>query len=120
MMTHSLALSSVTMALHGSMDVERRTGCRYPVDAPLEYWVLKQTGAKEAGRGRTVNIASAGVLFTCAGKIPSGVEIEILIHWPSGRSVSDVLLFRATGRTVWSSDGYCAVEIVDSDFGLPE
>ena len=116
-MTHSLAISSLTMALTGPVDVERRSDSRYPVEAPLEYRVNGQ-GAEGAGCGKTINIGSGGVLFECLERIPSGAAIEIVIHWPAGEGRPDVIVYRAIGRTVWSTEHRCGVEILKSAFSL--
>ena len=116
-MTHSLAISSLTMALTGPVDVERRSDFRYPVEVALDYRV-NENGIEASGSGKTINIGSGGILFECLEEIPSGIGIEVVIHWPAGRGRPEVLLFRARGRTVWSRGHQCAVEILKSGFSL--
>jgi len=92
---------------------ERRSDCRYPINAEVEYILRRRQRVAESGRGQLVNISGGGILFKSAGAIPPRMGIELFIAWPA--RPSNVSLFVA-GRTVRSEGTRTAVKILRYEF----
>src|ERR1700690_110439 len=62
---------------------ERRGSSRFPIRQQVHYQVLRRRGIRESGWGQTIKIASSGVLFTTAHRLPPRVVVELDIDWPA-------------------------------------
>jgi hypothetical protein len=61
---------------------ERRSRVRFPIRLPLVYRTLDRTF--RSGRGRTLNISSAGLLVEArCDHLALGTTVEISIAWPA-------------------------------------
>jgi hypothetical protein len=60
---------------------EGRAKKRFRIALPVTYKVVKGKG--EAGRGCTLNMSSAGVLFTTQAPLPPGIQVELSLPWPA-------------------------------------
>lgn len=98
-------------------ETERRAAERYAIERDVR-WKLQGRRTREAPAvGRTVNISSAGVLFTTFGSpIAIGKLVEIAISWPVPLDGDDQLQLIAKGRLVRSFDGLAAVEFRQREF----
>jgi len=63
--------------------IDRRSSRRYPVDGVLEYRVVDEKSVARTGNGRLLNISNDGVLFQADGNLTNGLEVELLIEWPT-------------------------------------
>lgn len=95
---------------------DRRHTDRFPLSQELHYRVLSKRSADEAGSGRTVNISSSGVLFTCEHVLLPGRRLELAINWPAQLNNKCALKLVARGRVVRFEDGRAAMEIQQYEF----
>ncbi|MEP6962457.1 MAG: PilZ domain-containing protein [Acidobacteriota bacterium] len=95
---------------------DRRHADRFPIEREVRYRVLNKRGGDEAGDGKTVNISSAGVLFTTEGMVLPGRRLEVSIAWPAQLNNSVALKLVARGRVVRFEDGKAAMEIQQYEF----
>jgi hypothetical protein len=95
---------------------DRRMACRFPIDASVSFVLLKGNTAVAAGKGITIDLSSDGVLFRPVRPVPSGMNIELSIAWPTriDRGV-DIQLW-IFGRTVRQQDACTAIRILQSEF----
>jgi hypothetical protein len=94
---------------------ERRRTSRFPVREDLKYKVMHKA-SKVTGVGKTLNIASGGILFTTEEQLPVGRTVEISVNWPARLDGTCPLKFVATGRVVRSESGWAAVKIERYEF----
>ena len=78
--------------------VERRRSDRFPIELPLRYTTLRRREAILAGKGKTVNISSSGILFSSEHELPVGTGLEVSINWPAELSGGCCLDLVARGR----------------------
>lgn len=62
---------------------DRRMHRRYPVDSQVEYKVVRSRELIETGFGRVLNLSSGGILFESDCPLLAGVNVELIIAWPS-------------------------------------
>src|SRR5260370_37831872 len=70
----------VSRNTHG---VERRSADRFAIEREVRYKILNKRNSQEEGIGRTVNISSAGVLFTTDQILLPGKRLELSISCPA-------------------------------------
>ncbi len=99
---------------------DRRANRRYPLEADLEYRLLRDQKVVEMGRGRTLNLSSAGVLFEASGPISPGTRVELSIAWPAPGDLGDRIRLHITGRAVRCQDRIVAARIVGYEFRVRE
>ncbi len=90
---------------------ERRYQHRYPVGVDVFYKLTRNATTLDQGSGRTVDFSGTGVLFQPDRRLPSGVELELLIDWPVQIDGVTVLHAAISGRVVRSTADGTAVEI---------
>ena len=95
---------------------QRRSDCRYPVDAEVFYTVIRADGAAQAGRGRTVDISQNGLLFQSAHALPPALDIELFVAWPARLKHLGAVKLHVVGRTVRAQDNSTAVRILRRQF----
>jgi hypothetical protein len=95
---------------------DRRASDRYSIERELRYKVLNKKDGEEVGCGRTINMSSAGVLFTAEHTLPLGRRIELSISWPAQLNSKCGLRLVARGRIVRFNDGRAAMEIQQYEF----
>ena len=88
---------------------------RFPVDEEVKYRVIHKA-ARITGAGRTLNMASGGLLFTTEEKLPLGRTVEVAVNWPARLDGTCPLKFVATGRVVRSELDRAAVRIERYEF----
>ena len=95
-------------------------GCRahrrYDLDCEVRFRATPPGPGMLAGRGRTINMSAAGVLFESELAIPVGTTIELSIAWPVQLEGKIRLTLFAIGRVVRASDERIAVKIGRSEF----
>jgi hypothetical protein len=104
--------ASVTL---GNM-LDRRGNSRFPVREEVRYRVLNAKTLTVAGIGKTLNIASRGILFTTQEKLPVGKLVEVAVNWPARLGGSCPLRFIAVGRVVRAENNQAAVRIERYEF----
>ena len=105
------------MTLKQLSQADRRRSDRFPLQREVRYRVLSKRGAgEEAGEGSTVNMSSAGILFTTPKLMLPGRRMEISISWPAQLNQKCALKLIARGRIVRYEEGVAAMEIQQYEF----
>jgi len=86
------------------------------MDRPVRYQILSKQGVEDTGEGKTVNISSRGVLFTCRHNLQAGRRVKLSISWPVPLNDKCGLTLMVRGRVVRSEEGRAAVEIQQHEF----
>jgi hypothetical protein len=94
---------------------DRRGNNRFPLQVDLRYRIVRTRLATE-GSGKTLNMASSGILFTTQEPIPVGHLIELAVSWPARLSGSCALQLVASGRVVRSDSRRAAMVIQRYEF----
>lgn len=94
---------------------DRRRTLRFPVDEEVKYRVIHKS-TRISGAGRTLNMASGGLLFTTEERLPIGRIVEVAVNWPARLDGTCPLKFVATGRVVRSDFDRAAVRIERYEF----
>jgi len=100
---------------------DRRGARRYPIQAELEYRIVRGGKLISSGRGHTIDISTGGILFRSASDVPSSdvpadYRVELAVVWPAQLSGGIDLQFCARGRTVRSDQNRTAVKIDRYEF----
>jgi hypothetical protein len=95
---------------------ERRQSDRFPIEREVKYRVMNKRSGDECGEGKTVNISSAGVLFTAEHILLPGRRMELAISWPAQLNNKVALRLVARGRVVRFENGLAAIEIQQYEF----
>ena len=95
---------------------ERRSDKRYPIRTELVYRITRGRKIIKAGRGLTIDMSSAGVLFKSRVPLVRGLKIELCIKWPASAGGPTPLELYAEGRTVRVERNLTAVQIRKSAF----
>jgi hypothetical protein len=96
--------------------VDRRNAERFPIEREIRYKLLRHEGGKEEGVGKSINISSAGILFTTDRHLRPGSDIEVTVSWPVLLTADLHLRLVALGRVVRSEEGTAAMEISRYEF----
>jgi hypothetical protein len=96
--------------------VERRHSDRFPIEREVRYRVINKRGGEEAGEGKTVNMSSAGVLFTSDHLLIPGRRVELSVNWPALLNNKCALKLVARGRVVRFEEGRVAIDIQQYEF----
>src|SRR3569832_2198308 len=99
-----------------SGQADRRHSDRFPIERDVQYRVLNKRGGEEAGDGKTLNMSSAGILFTTEGMLLPGRRLEVNVNWPAQLNNKCALRLVARGRIVRCEDGTAAMEIQQYEF----
>jgi hypothetical protein len=99
-----------------STQADRRHSDRFPIEREVRYRVLNKRGGEEAGDGKTVNMSSAGILFTTEQMVLPGRRLEVSVNWPAQLNNKCALKLVARGRVVRFEDGRAAMEIQQYEF----
>lgn len=95
---------------------DRRTANRFPIEREVHFRTIGKRKITESGLGQTINISSAGVLFTTDRSLKPGHRVELAISWPAQLNASVALQLIAQGRIVRSGDGTAAITIQHYEF----
>ncbi len=95
---------------------DRRQSDRFPIEREVRYKVLSKRTSEDAGEGKTLNMSSAGVLFTSVQLLVPGKRMELSITWPAQLNNKCALRLVARGRVVRSQNGTAAIEIQQYEF----
>jgi c-di-GMP-binding flagellar brake protein YcgR len=100
----------------GNQMTDRRKSGRFTIERDIRYRVLNKKSNQEAGQGKTINISSAGILFTTEHVLLPGRTIEVAVSWPAQLNDSCPLKLVARGRVVRFEPGKAALEIQHYEF----
>lgn len=95
---------------------DRRSSSRFPIDREVRYRVLNKKGTQDQGTGRTLNMSSAGILFTTDHVLLPGRTVEVAVSWPAQLNNACPLKLVARGRVVRFEPGKAAIEIHHYEF----
>lgn len=95
---------------------DRRQSDRFPIERQVRFKVLNKRVAEQAGEGKTVNISSAGVLFTTDSMLLPGRRVELSVSWPAQLNGECALKLVARGRVVRFEHNTAAIEIQQYEF----
>ena len=95
---------------------DRRASNRLPIEREVKYKVMLGRGNVKMGAGRTINISSAGILFTTEDQLPLGERVELSVSWPAQLNNSLPLKFVAMGRLVRCEEAQAAIAIERYEF----
>jgi hypothetical protein len=96
---------------------DRRVSNRLPIERELRYKVIGgKQNLRPAGAGKTVNMSSAGVLFTTESGLPKGARVEIAVSWPAQLDGATPLKLVAIGVLVRSEEKQAAIAIQSYEF----
>jgi hypothetical protein len=96
---------------------DRRAYNRLPIERDVRYKVLGgKKRVKQAGSGKTLNMSSAGVLFTTESTLEEGQLVELEVSWPA--LLNDVLALKlvAHGRLVRTEEKRAVIAIEKYEF----
>src|SRR5712691_6155906 len=102
--------------MNEKLRAERRHSDRFPIERELRYRIINKRGSEEAGEGRTINMSSAGVLFTSEQMLVPGRRVELSISWPAQLNDKCALKLVARGRVVRFEQSRTAIEIQQYEF----
>jgi len=96
---------------------ERRASARLPIEREVRYKVLgKGNVPTHVGEGKTLNISSAGALFTTQTALPEKQLVELAVSWPARLNGLLPLNLVIRGRVIRSHQTQAAVRIEQYDF----
>jgi hypothetical protein len=96
---------------------DRRASTRLPIERDVRYKLLGKGGfVAQTGEGKTLNISSAGALFTTQTELPEKQLIELAVNWPARLNGRLPLNLVIRGRVVRSHETQAAIEIQQYDF----
>jgi hypothetical protein len=96
---------------------DRRASARLPIERDVRYKLLgKGSFGTQTGEGKTLNISSAGALFTTQTELPEKQLIELAVNWPARLNGRLPLSLVIRGRVVRSHETQAAIEIEQYDF----
>jgi hypothetical protein len=92
-----------------------RNAGRFPLQCEMSFRLMDKQ-QEPAGKGRTVNMSSRGLLFYTDKKLAVGEPIEVTVRWPfqSGHECATDLIGR--GKVVRARGGMVAVSIEKCEF----
>ena len=95
---------------------DRRATRRFPIVVPLEYKAFHGRVLVREGVGRTINIASRGILFHADPPLELDLHLELSLNWPVLHETRAHLRLHALGQIVRLSDDQVAVRLVRPEF----
>jgi hypothetical protein len=101
---------------HNTGSNERRHSDRFPIEREVRFRVLSKRAGDDSGDGKTINMSSAGVLFSTNRMLLPGRRIEVSISWPAQLNRKCALKLVARGRVVRFDQGCAAIEIQQYEF----
>ncbi len=94
---------------------DRRSATRFPMDREVRYKISNRNTI-ELGSGRTINMASGGILFTTERTLAPGERLEVAIDWPAQLDNKRPLKLVVGGCVVRSEPEYAAMTIERYEF----
>jgi hypothetical protein len=73
-------------------------------------------GGATAGKGKTINMSSSGILFSSPGPLKVGTKLELSINWPVALNSTCPLKLVTQGRVARAATDAVAVQIDRYEF----
>jgi hypothetical protein len=99
----------------GRAPPERRATRRFPIVVALEYKAFRGRVLVLEGTGRTINIASKGILFHADRPLEPDFQLEVSLDWPT-RHESTNLRLHALGQIVRLREDEVAIRLLRPEF----
>ena len=96
----------------------RRYSRRFPIVCDVSYRIIKPRSEVIAGRGETLNISSAGVLFTVEHDLRQGIILKLSIAWPAKLADGCLLSLVVTGYLIRQQKQQAAINILKHEFRI--
>lgn len=97
---------------------DRRRAARFPVLCDCRYRLLDRESSRAETTGQTIDISSAGVLFSTQHQLVAGEQVELVIDWPAKLDFRLPLALVARGRATRCEEDRAAVKIMRYEFRL--
>ena len=95
---------------------DRRQGVRYPVALDVRYGLPGGGEPTVTGNGRTLDFSRSGLHFLADRPLPLGVNVELLVDWPTVLEGGVRLHLVAEATVVWSSGLETGVRLRSYEF----
>jgi hypothetical protein len=95
---------------------DRRTKQRFAIKEGLRYRKLNGLLVCGSGIGKTINISSSGVRFTCDTALVEGDSVEVSLNWPVLLTESCPMQLMIQGTVIRSGNAEVVVSIHRYDF----
>jgi len=95
---------------------DRRAADRFPLECEARYTVLDTRAVVQAGKCRTVNMSSRGILFQTDARLREGKRIELAVSWPARLNATCPIKLVAVGCVMRSSFEEAVIEIERYEF----
>jgi len=95
---------------------ERRSHRRYPISLTADYRILYRGRVDSLGSGRTINMATGGVLLQADKALLTGRQIELFINWPMMLEEVCPLKLVMWGRITRSDNNGVAIQARQYEF----
>jgi hypothetical protein len=99
-----------------TIDIERRSGIRYPLQLGVRYRTQDQRRRVMMGVGETVDVSSSGVLVVSQHDLSAGARLEMTLEWPYQLDETIPLQLVLSVRVVRYTKSAFAVAIVQYQF----
>jgi PilZ domain len=86
------------------------------MERDVQYTISGRRGTEDKGEGKTINVSSCGILFTCQHQLAVGRRVRLCISWPVLLNDKVGLKLVVRGRVVRSEGGRAAIEIQQHEF----
>ncbi len=94
--------------------VECRSSTRYPLTLELRFAAAGGSGT--AGSGRTIDVSSSGLSFTCDRPLAPGQQLDVAIDWPVPLNGGVQLQLVLSGEVVRAKGSVAALRIRRHEF----
>lgn len=105
-----------TAASSSKRPAERRAADRFAMSLDLTCKLLRKRNTPPETVGATIDLSSAGVLFTTTQILMPGNRVELLINWPVPLNDKCNLILVARGRVARVDEGRVAAQIQQYEF----
>jgi hypothetical protein len=95
---------------------ERRAADRFAMALDLTCKLLRKRNTPPETAGNTIDVSSAGILFTTAQVLTPGNRVELSINWPVPLNDKCKLILVARGRVARIEQGRAAAQIQQYEF----
>ena len=104
------------MAEKGLSHPDRRSSDRFPIEREVRYRMLDGKTVLQSGSGKTLDMSSAGVLFTTEHALNTGNRLELSVNWPAQLDNCCPLKLVALGKVVRTEGLVAAISIEKYEF----
>ena len=95
---------------------ERRSAARFQVELSIQYSLVHRGKVLAAGRGKTVNVSSTGMLFRPDARLLDAREIHLTVEWPASRGRGIPVRLFMIGKVVRKQGEQTAVKLLRYEF----